>query len=132
MKKVLLIAIGIISLILGIIGIILPVLPTTPFLLLSASCFLNSSTKLYLWLTNHKVFGKYIGSYLKYRAISVKSKIIAILLMSFFMSITIIFFIDKIWLKTVLIIIGLSVSIYLYTRKTLTQEMLESSTEVIP
>ncbi len=127
MKKILLIAIGILCLLLALIGIVLPILPTTPFLLLSAACFLNSSPKLYLWLTNHKIFGKYISSYLIHRAISVKSKMISIILISIVMSITIIFFVDIFWLRIMLIIIGLSVSTYLYTRKTLTKEMLENS-----
>jgi uncharacterized protein len=52
--KILLIIGGCISLSLGIVGIFLPLLPTTPFLLLSAYCFLKSSKKMYSWLINHK------------------------------------------------------------------------------
>ena len=60
MKKYLLIIVGCLSLGLGIIAMFLPVLPTTPFLLLSAGCFLRSSKSLYDWLLNHKYFGEYI------------------------------------------------------------------------
>ena len=73
MKRYLLIIGGFISLFLGILGIALPVLPTTPFLLLSATCFMNSSKTLYTWVINHKVFGSYIENYIKFRAISLKS-----------------------------------------------------------
>lgn len=126
MKKILLIVIGFLALFLGLIGIVLPVLPTTPFLILSATCFFNSSTKLYNWITTHKVFGPYINSYIKYKAMSIKSKIISISAMCFVMTITIIFFIKLTWLRVLLVFIELSVSFYIYTRKTLTKEMMES------
>ena len=75
MKKYLLIIVGCLSLGLGIIGMFLPVLPTTPFLLLSAGCFLRSSKSLYDWLLNHKYFGEYIKDFIEHRAISKKIKI---------------------------------------------------------
>lgn len=72
--KILLVIIGTISLILGSIGIVLPLLPTTPFLLLSAACYLRSSEKLHSWLINHKIFGQYILNY-EHGAMSLKAKI---------------------------------------------------------
>ena len=56
--------IGWISFVLGMIGLLLPVVPTTPFLLLSAACFLRSSPRFYVWLTEHRWWGKYIRYYL--------------------------------------------------------------------
>ena len=63
--KFILMIVGLISLIMGFIGIYLPLLPTTPFLLLPAYCFLRSSKRLYNWLINHKVFGRYIRDFLE-------------------------------------------------------------------
>ena len=80
MKKVLYILLGSLFLGLGAIGIVLPILPTTPFLLLSAFFYVRSSDKLYQWLIHHKVFGAYIYHYMKYRAIPLHAKIIAVVL----------------------------------------------------
>ena len=60
--KILLAALGLLSLGLGILGIFLPVLPTTPLLLLAAALFLRSSRPLYDWLLNHPRLGPYIRS----------------------------------------------------------------------
>ena len=123
--RVILIVAGILSLLAGIIGVFLPVLPTTPFLLLSAACFLKSSRRLYRWLTEHPVFGAYIKNYLKYRAITVRSKIISIALLWAVMLCTILFFTDKLWVRIVLLMVAAGVSIHLALMRTLTREMLE-------
>ncbi|MDR1176343.1 MAG: YbaN family protein [Treponema sp.] len=57
LSKILFMAGGFLCLALGIAGIILPILPTTPFLLGAAFCFMKSSGRLYRWLMNHKYFG---------------------------------------------------------------------------
>jgi len=76
-RNLLLIITGTLSLILGIIGIFIPLLPTTPFLLLSAFCYLRSSKTLYNWLIKHKLLGTYIYNYMTYRSISERAKISA-------------------------------------------------------
>lgn len=126
MKKILLLVAGNCSLSLGIIGIFLPVLPTTPFLLLSAACYMKSSQKLYSWLINHKILGLYIRSYIKYKAISLRAKIISITALWSVMMSTIIFFITFLWLRILLVFIALGVTLYLIHFKTLTKEMLNS------
>lgn len=123
MKKILLIISGFITLFLGVLGIFLPILPTTPFLLLSATCFVRSSIKLYNWLINHKILGIYIKSYLEYKAITIKTKVMSVSLLWIVMSITIIFFMDILWIRILLIIIAIGTTIHLLTMKTLTDEM---------
>lgn len=44
-------------------GLVLPLLPTTPFLLLAAACFLRGSARMHRWLINHRVFGGYLRNY---------------------------------------------------------------------
>ncbi len=117
MKRIIYLIIGIFSTILGIIGIFLPVLPTTPFLLLASFCFLRSSKRLYEKILNHKILGKYIHDYVKYKSVPLKSKIIAIIMIWSSMGLSI-FLTKKITVAIILTVIGLSVTIYLISLKT--------------
>ena len=76
--RILFLFIGILSLVLGVIGIFLPVLPTTPFLLLSATLFLRSSQKLYDWLLSHPYLGEYIRNFKEYKAIPLRVKVVSV------------------------------------------------------
>lgn len=118
LKTCLLISLGSISLTLGVIGIVLPLLPTTPFLLLAAFCYLRSSPRLYQWLTNHRIFGPYITNYVRYRAVSGKTKLIALvtLWLSLILSISMV---DKSILKALLGLIGTLVSLHIISLKTI-------------
>jgi uncharacterized membrane protein YbaN (DUF454 family) len=113
-KKIILITCAFLSLALGIAGIFLPLLPTTPFLLLSAWCFIRSSRRLYQWLVHHPVFGMYIRNYLLYRAIPRKTKIFAVILLWSSITISIII-VGKPVITCILIFIGLAVSWHIIT-----------------
>ncbi len=116
--QILLVIAGSISLALGIIGIFLPLLPTTPFLLLSAICYLNGSKKMYLWLINNKYFGKYIKDYQEKRGVKLKMKIFAILLLWITILNCIVFLIISSLVNMLLITIALAVSAYIIKLKT--------------
>ena len=124
-KKYLLIISGSLSLLLGIIGIALPILPTTPFLILAAFCYLRSSKRLYDWLTGHKVLGPYIVNYIKYRAVLKKTKIIAIVMLwaSLLVSILVV---NNLHVRLLLLVVGLAVSIHIASLKTLIQSKHEN------
>ena len=74
----LLIVAGTFSLALGAIGVFLPILPTTPFLLLSAACYMRSSQRMHKWLLENRWFGEYIRNYKEGRGIPFKTKIVAL------------------------------------------------------
>ena len=127
LKRVLLVTAGSLSLSLGVAGIFLPVLPTTPFLLLSAACYIRSSRKLYLWLVHHKVLGIYVRSYLEYRAVSLRAKIISIMALWITITCSVLFFVNSLVLRIALICIAIGVTVYLLHIKTLTKEMMNSN-----
>jgi uncharacterized membrane protein YbaN (DUF454 family) len=75
--RLLWIASGTLSLIIGFVGIFLPLLPTTPFLLLTAFCFGKSSPRLHRWLLEHKTFGPPVRDWNERRVIRKRAKWIA-------------------------------------------------------
>lgn len=62
---------------LGIVGIFLPVLPTTPFMILTAGCWANSSERFHNWLIHHPQFGEFIQNWQEKRAIPRRAKYFA-------------------------------------------------------
>ncbi len=128
MKKYLLITAGNLSLSLGIAGIFLPVLPTTPFLLLSAACYVRSSRRLYDWLIHHRILGLYIRSYIEYRAISVRAKAVSIGTLWAVILSTTLFFVSTLLLRLLLLAVALGVTTYLLKIRTLTDEMKDTIT----
>lgn len=110
--KYLLIAAGWTSFILGVIGIVLPLLPTTPFMLLAAACFANSSPRFHDWLLNHKYFGPIINNFKTGKGIPKKVRNNTIVLIWVMMGISMLV-IGKLWSTLLLVTIGVSVSIYL-------------------
>lgn len=119
LKKILLFLGGIISLVLAIIGIFLPLLPTTPFLLLSGACFAKSSKRLYNWLMNHKYFGTIIRNYREKKAVSLHSKIYALILLWATILSSAIFFVPILWVKVLLVCIASAVTYHILRLKTL-------------
>lgn len=75
------VVLGFLSLGLGVIGIILPILPTTPFLLLTAFCFVKGSDKFDKWFKETSIYKKHLESFEKNRAMTLKTKV-SILLMA--------------------------------------------------
>jgi len=80
LKKIFLIISGSFFIFLGTIGIFIPILPTTPFILLAAACYIKSSEKLYNWLTSNKIFSKYIKNYSLKKGMTKNTKLKVILL----------------------------------------------------
>ncbi len=121
LKKHLLAAGGTLSLGLGIAGMFLPVLPTTPFLLLAAYCYLRSSKRLYDRLMSNRLLGGYIRNYLQYRAVSRNAKIAS--LAALWVSLSVSFaVIGSAAVRLVLVLAGIGVTVHLLTLKTLPVE----------
>lgn len=69
---------GTLSVVLGAIGVLLPVLPTTPFILLAAWCFLRSSRRAHNWIYRQPLFGKALRDWENARSIARSTKVLAI------------------------------------------------------
>ncbi len=118
MKIKILFVCGVLCVVLATIGIFIPLLPTTPFLILAAACFLKSSEKTYQWLISNKVYGRYIAGWIEKKGVSAKVKIFSIILLwtgiwlSFFL-VTGVF-----WIRILLIVILLGVTIHIVAIRT--------------
>lgn len=111
-------ACGWLSVMLGVLGIFLPVLPTTPFLLLAAACFLRTSPRFYHWLVQHPRLGKYVIYYLDGKGIPRKAKIYTLTTLWLTMLITVVL-LDSTVVRIILPLIGLSVTVYILRLPTL-------------
>jgi uncharacterized membrane protein YbaN (DUF454 family) len=115
--------IGIISVGLGTAGIFLPLLPTTPFLLLAAACFIRSSDRLYRWLIHNPWFGSYIRNYQEHRALPLRAKVTALILLWTTMTYSVFFLVTPRALQVFLLLIATLVTVYLLRLRTMPDKM---------
>ena len=104
---------GTIFLLIGVIGVFIPVLPTTPFLLLSAACYLRSSTGMYKWLFDNRFFGEYLRNYKEGKGVSLKAKLFTLTLLWLTISYSAFFVVDFLVVQVLLIIVAIAVSVHL-------------------
>lgn len=73
-----LLAVGLVSLVLGVIGTVVPLIPTTPLLLLAAFCFARSSERFHRWLLSNRVFGETIRNYRDGLGLPLRQKVVTL------------------------------------------------------
>lgn len=118
-RRICLLIVGLISLGLAIIGIIVPLIPTTPLLLLAATCFVRSSNRLYEWLITQKYLGPYIKNYRDGKGIPLSAKIIGVILLWTSMLFTIFFVVPLIAVKLILAAVAAFFTWFILKQKTL-------------
>ncbi len=118
--RVLLIIAGTLFVGVGVIGIFLPLLPTTPFFLLAAACYIRSSQKFYDWLLSNSWFGMYIKNYCEGKGVPLKIKILSISLL-WLTIISSAVFINNLFVKVILILIATGVTIHIISIRTIKQ-----------
>jgi uncharacterized membrane protein YbaN (DUF454 family) len=112
LKRRLLLAAGTLSLAVGIVGIFVPILPTTPFLLLAAGCYLRSSQRFYNWLMGSRWLGSYIRNYIESRGLPLKVKLFTIILLWVTIGISI-WLVAKPVVTVILLIVAMGVTLHI-------------------
>jgi len=112
-KRKLLIGVGTLSTGLGIIGIFVPILPTTPFLLLAAACYMRSSERFYQWLIGNRIFGAYVKNYIEGRGMPARIKVLTILLLWLTIGLTVTFGVQNTIVRVVLICVAIGVTTHI-------------------
>ena len=69
---------GFVFLAIAALGILLPLLPTTPFVLLAAACFAQSSERMHRWILANRTFGPLVRDWDEKRCESCRVKWVAI------------------------------------------------------
>jgi uncharacterized protein len=99
---------------LAVLGIVLPLLPATVFLLAAAACYARGSQKFYDWLLHHKWFGPPIRDWRRYKAMTVKSKVLAIVSVVVGVSVSMLL-VKQPWMRIGLgfVVVGVTVTVLL-------------------
>ena len=122
----LLIVAGTLSVGLGVIGIFLPLMPTTVFLLLAAACYARSSERFYQRLVNSRYLGAYIRNSREGRGMRRREKAFTLVLLWAGIGATIVWSVEALWLRLVLLGIATGVTVHVARIRTF------AATEPVP
>jgi len=120
MKAVLFVC-GTLCVALGVIGIFLPLMPTTVFLLLAAACYARSSDRFHQKLVQHP----WLGPYLQRRGLTVRQKATILAVLWVGLITTSVWTVQVLWLRILLGVIGLSVTLHVVRLPALRGNLLE-------
>ena len=112
-KRILFSVLGTIFLGIGCIGIILPILPTTPFLLLAAACYVRGSERIHRWMMRNRLFGEFIKNYMEGKGIKSRQKVITLAFLWVMIIFTTVYMIENMIVRILLLIIALTVSVHI-------------------
>lgn len=118
-RRLLLVAAGTCSVALGVIGIFVPVLPTTPFLLLAAALYAQSSERFYRWLLGQRYLGAYIRNYREGRGIPLRTKVVTLGMLWLTIGSTAAFVVEGWLLRLLLVAVAIGVTIHIARAPTL-------------
>lgn len=96
---------GTLALLLAVAGAVLPVMPTTPFVLLAASCYAKASPRFHAWLLANRWCGPLIADWERHRSIPRQIKWVAFGSMAFSGSISFYLLAGRPWLQLALVMV---------------------------
>ena len=103
-------------LVLAILGVFLPILPTTPFVIVASACYMRSSERFHAMLHESKWFGPMLENWERYRSISLRSKIVAVVMIGASLIISFAFFSIPLFAMISATIACGATSVYILTR----------------
>jgi uncharacterized membrane protein YbaN (DUF454 family) len=103
---------GVAALLLGAIGVVLPGLPTTPFVLLAAACFVRASPRAHAWLLRNRTFGPLLAQWEASHSIPRRVKRFALTMMTLMVLTSLWFLQDRLWAQLLVAVGGLAGGIY--------------------
>jgi hypothetical protein len=120
LERGVLVAAGTLCVTLGVIGVFVPVLPTTPFLLLAAACYVRSSERLSRWLFSNRLFGLYVRRYRDGEGMPLTFKISTLVLLWITLGSSALLVVPGHlwWVRGLLLVVGLGVTIHILRIKT--------------
>ncbi|MEI0487024.1 YbaN family protein [Brachyspira intermedia] len=113
--RILFICLGFIFVGIGAVGIVVPILPTTPFLLLASFFFAKGSKRFHDWFMSTKLYKKYLESFVKSRAMTLKAKLTILLPVSAMLIVTFIF-VNNLHARIALVILFIAKYVYFFTQ----------------
>ena len=111
-------SLGVLFVLIGVAGVFLPILPTTPFIIYAAWCFLKSSKKAYVWIYSHSIFSGPLKNWEENRAISKSAKLVSLTTIAFSAIYTQLA-IDSLWVRYLVLFTLTLVSLFIVTRRSL-------------
>jgi uncharacterized membrane protein YbaN (DUF454 family) len=117
-----LIGLGTLFVAIGAIGVVIPLLPTTPFLLLAAACYVRASDRFYNRLLGNRYLGSYVRDYREKGGIRKRAKIITIIALWATISLSS-FIISDMLITLSLVLIASAVTLHLVSLGTLPNDV---------
>lgn len=104
----------------GVLGVILPLLPHTIFFLLAAACYARGSERAHTWLMTNRLFGRYLRNYSEQRGATPATKAVTIAMLWVGLAISAwLLAPSPLWLNAILATVGVGVTAYLLSLRTL-------------
>ncbi|MCU0290617.1 MAG: YbaN family protein [Thermoanaerobaculaceae bacterium] len=97
----------------GALGLVLPVLPTTPFLLLAAGCYLRGSARMHRWMMTNRLFGARLAAYRAGQGVPARTKVAAIASLWLGIGISAGLLVETPAIRIMLLAIGAAVTVHL-------------------
>jgi hypothetical protein len=103
-------------------GVVIPGLPATPFFLLAAYFYARSSNRLHRWLLNSPVIGRMIRDYQEHRGVTLRTKVVAIAMMTGVLTLSVLFLIPLLPVKIAVSLLGVIGLIVILKIRTIPRE----------